>query len=102
MLGDERFLFFVLLLFFFFLTGYVLIFDAYERELPKSGTFTSIHLHSHGYATVPGCWLKTDVTCFDCMAQLVVDHSVLVCVSNKLLKMKRRLCLQKVLQLCIG
>ena len=40
MLGDERFLFFVLLLFFFFDWLYVLIFDAYERELPKSGRLT--------------------------------------------------------------
>ena len=36
------------------------------------------------------------------MAELVVDHSVLVCVSNKLLKVERGLCLEKILQLCIG
>ena len=31
------------------------------------------------------------------MAELVVDHSVLVCVSNKLLKVERGLCLEKIL-----
>ena len=36
------------------------------------------------------------------MAELVVDHSVLVCVSNKLLKEEHGLCLKNILQLCIG
>ena len=35
--------------------------------------------------TVPGYWSKTDVACPDDMTEFVVDHSVLICVSNKLL-----------------
>ena len=35
--------------------------------------------------TVPGYWSKTDVACPDGMTEFVVDHSVLICVSNKLL-----------------
>ena len=34
---------------------------------------------------MPGYWSKTDVACPDGMTEFVVDHSVLVCVSNKLL-----------------
>ena len=41
--------------------------------------------------TVPGYWSKTDVACPDGMTEFVVDHSVLVCVSNKLLtKFKKK------------
>ena len=41
--------------------------------------------------TVPGYWSKTDVACPDGMNEFVVDHSVLVCVSNKLLtKFKKK------------
>ena len=36
------------------------------------------------------------------MAELVVDHSVLVCVSNKLLKEEHGLCSENILQLCVG
>ena len=36
------------------------------------------------------------------MAELVVDHSVLVCVSSKLLKVERGLCSENILQLCVG
>ena len=35
--------------------------------------------------TVPSYWSKTDVACPDGMTEFVVDHSVLICVSNKLL-----------------
>ena len=69
MLGDERFLFFVLLLFFFFEWLYVLIFDAYERELPKSGRLTLFmkmqrYLYIH---TAPLSWIC------DC-ARLLVEN----------------------------
>ena len=54
-------------------------------------TFAPIDLHPHGYVTVPGYWSKTDVACPDGMTEFVVDHSVLVCVSNKLLtKFKKK------------
>ena len=48
-------------------------------------TFAPIDLHPHGYVFVPGYWSKTDVAYPDGMTEFVVDHSVLVCVSNKLL-----------------
>ena len=41
--------------------------------------------------TVPSYWSKTDVACPDGMTEFVVDHSVLICVSNKLLtKFKKK------------
>ena len=39
---------------------------------------------------MPSYWSKTDVACPDGMTEFVVDHSVLICVSNKLLtKLKK-------------
>ena len=48
-------------------------------------TFAPIDLHPHGYVTVPGYWSKTDIAYPHGMTEFLVDHSVLVCVSNKLL-----------------
>ena len=54
-------------------------------------TFAPINLHPHGYVIVPSYWSKTDVACPDGMTEFVVDHSVLICVSNKLLtKFKKK------------
>ena len=57
-----------------------------NRNENANFTFAPIDLHPHGYVTVPGYWSKTDVACPDGMTEFVVDHSVLICVSNKLLR----------------
>ena len=56
-----------------------------NRNENANFTFAPINLHPHGYVTVPSYWSKTDVACPDGMTEFVVDHSVLICVSNKLL-----------------
>ena len=62
-----------------------------NRSENANFTFAPIDLHPHGYVTVPGYWSKTDVACPDGMTEFVVDHSVLICVSNKLLtKLKKK------------
>ena len=57
----------------------------HNRNENANFTFAPINLHPHGYVTVPSYWSKTDVACPDGMTEFVVDHSVLICVSNKLL-----------------
>ena len=62
-----------------------------NRNENANFTFAPIDLHPHGYVTVPGYWSKTYVACPDGMTEYVIDHSVLVCVSNKLLtKFKKK------------
>ena len=62
-----------------------------NRNKNANFTFAPINLHPHGYVTVPSYWSKTDVACPDGMTEFVVDHSVLICVSNKLLtKLKKK------------
>ena len=39
--------------------------------------------------TVPGCWSKADVACPDFTVEPVPDHSVRICVSKKLLYIKK-------------
>ena len=56
-----------------------------NRNENANFTFAPIDLHPHGYVTVPGYWSKTDVAYPHGMTEFVVDHSVPVCVSNKLL-----------------
>lgn len=75
-----------------------LVFTSRDRE----GFSTTIDFNPHGYVNVPGCWSNTYVARSDCIAELVVDHSVLVSVSIKLLKGKRRLCFEMALRLCAG
>ena len=45
----------------------------------------TIQLHSHRYCIVPNYWSKTDQTCSDWWAQIIIDNGGCVCISGEIL-----------------
>lgn len=48
-------------------------------------TMATIQLHSHRYCIVPKYWSKTDQTCSDWWAQIIIDNGNRVCISREIL-----------------
>ena len=48
-------------------------------------TMATIQLHSHRYCIVPNYWSKTDQTCSDWWAQIIIDNGGCVCISGEIL-----------------